>query len=105
MTTKESSRDPSNFDPLDTSTRGSLSAPAPEEGVRLLRAFAGIRQPAHREAVVELVEKLAARAESEAAVDSATPLSVTQILDATRVHIAQVTGSSLDRVKLHLEIS
>jgi hypothetical protein len=60
MTTKES------FDPLDTSTRSSLSAPlqssfrpAPEEGVRLLRAFAGIRQPAHREAVVELAVKLA----------------------------------------------
>ena len=73
MTTKESSRvDPSNFDPLDTSTRSGLSAPirssfrpAPEEGVRLLRAFAGIRQPAHREAVVELAVKLAARAANQ----------------------------------------
>ncbi len=65
MTTKESSRvDLSNFEPLDTSTRSSLSA-APEEGVRLLRAFAGIRQPAHREAVVELVVKLAARAANQ----------------------------------------
>lgn len=41
------------------STRGS-SPPAPEDGVRLMRAFFNIRRPAVREAVIELIAQLSA---------------------------------------------
>ena len=34
--------------------------PPPEDGLRLIRAFVGIRQPAVREAIIEFVTKLSA---------------------------------------------
>ena len=39
------------------------SRPSPEEGYRLMRHFANIRQPALREAVIDLVTRLAVGAE------------------------------------------
>jgi hypothetical protein len=66
MTTKETSR----LGASDVSARSRQSAaprssskPAPEEGIRLLRAFSGIRQAALREAIIELATKFAASAD------------------------------------------
>jgi hypothetical protein len=66
MSAKETSR----LDFSDVSARSRQSAappsssrPAPEEGIRLLRAFSGIRQAALREAVIELATKFAATAD------------------------------------------
>jgi hypothetical protein len=42
-----------NFDPPFGSSR-----PAPEDGVRLLRAFLTIAQPALREAIIELATRM-----------------------------------------------
>ena len=41
-----------------TDTTRDLSRPAPEEGVRLMRAFMSVRQQALREAIIEFVAKL-----------------------------------------------
>jgi hypothetical protein len=43
----------STFDRAQDSSR-----PAPEDGARLLRAFVNIRQPALREAIIELVTRM-----------------------------------------------
>lgn len=40
--------------------------PDPEEGYRLMRAFLGIRRPALRQAIVELVTELSAPGEDPA---------------------------------------
>ena len=44
--------------PARGSAPSTFSTPSPEEGHRLLRDFMSIRQPALREAVIELVMRL-----------------------------------------------
>ena len=63
-------KEPPRIDSSDISACSSLPdpprssfRPAPEEGVRLLRAFSGIRQAALRDAVIELATKFAASAD------------------------------------------
>jgi hypothetical protein len=58
MTKKEGSR----IDPLANAAhprRLDSSKPSPEDGVRLMRAFVNVRQPALREAIIDFVAKLA----------------------------------------------
>ncbi len=53
-------------DPSDTDANGNFgptrgsSRPPPQDGVRLMRAFIGLKQPALRQAVIDFVAKLSA---------------------------------------------